>query len=68
MIDVNDMEYADRLTQTEFGEEIGFSADDICSFETTRRDLSQVNLYANRQIENFFKGVKKRTHTKTVKK
>ena len=43
-----------RMSQTEFGEEIGFSADDICSFETTRRDLSQVNLYANRQIENFF--------------
>jgi len=45
-----------RMSQTEFGEEIGFSADDVCSFETTRRDLSQVNLYANRQIENFFKG------------
>jgi len=45
-----------RMSQTEFGEEIGFSADDICSFETTRRDLSQVNLYANRQIENFLRG------------
>ena len=26
-----------RMSQTEFGEEIGFSADDVCSFETTGR-------------------------------